>query len=315
MALWLMPRPEAMCGLFFSIRDDADLVPAVDALRPLRLDGTVPSALHLVNGVKVLQSVQQYPWDDMRGATPLSADVEARLCATWGCGAWNGSSAVYGTPRSVRDARDRVRRALRPMLSRFEPIDDARLALARRIAPAYRLVTGIDLAAVRGRLDPAYGLLKGETSGAFLASTHWRKRQPPPANPDPDHDGCGLIWLAPVAPIKGRAAREMADIVVDSFARHGFEPAMSMTMITPRALDNVVALAFDRDVPGEDARALACHDETLERLIARGYYPYRLSLAAMGTMHRAGDGTKAVHHALKTALDPHGIMAPGRYIP
>ena len=58
----------------------------------------------------------------------------------------------------------------------------------------------------------------------------------------------------------------------------------------------------------------ACYTELTERLLAGGYPPYRLNVRSM---HYVA-GSDAYGHtlkALKAALDPHHILAPGRYEP
>jgi 4-cresol dehydrogenase (hydroxylating) len=95
---------------------------------------------------------------------------------------------------------------------------------------------------------------------------------------------------------------------------HGFEPQMSISLATERASICVITISYDRSVSGEDERALACHEELMTELIARGYPPYRLGLPSMGCLDAEwayGDTLRA----LKAALDPNGVVAPGRYEP
>src|SRR5581483_11545478 len=61
MSIWLMPRPEYFQAFFFTCEQHQDLEPLVEALRPLRLDGTLRSAVHIGNDYKVLSGLRQYP--------------------------------------------------------------------------------------------------------------------------------------------------------------------------------------------------------------------------------------------------------------
>jgi 4-cresol dehydrogenase (hydroxylating) len=75
---------------------------------------------------------------------------------------------------------------------------------------------------------------------------------------------------------------------------------------------STVALTYDRDVVGEDDRAMACYQELMQRLTEQGYPSYRLNVASM----HYGDSSieyKNAIRAIKAALDPNGILAPGRY--
>ncbi len=130
---------------------------------------------------------------------------------------------------------------------------------------------------------------------------------------DPDRDGCGLIWCSPVAPNDGGHARRLTALASDVMLRHGFEPCISLTLITDRTLACVLSITYDREVEGEDGRALACYHELLGRLAENGYHSYRLSIGAMGAMGQTGSYMQLLQ-TIKQTVDPNGILAPGRYI-
>ena len=306
MALALMPRPEHCEALFFAGRTEDDLAPIVDAMRQLRQGGFVRSAAHIVNDYKVFQSFGPYPWARMDGQTPLSESVREQLRGEWKIAPWNGSGMLYGTRTQVREAKRRTRAALKGACSRIAFVSDSKFALAQRLAP-FMARAGIGgFASTVARLRPVMDLMTGSPTDGVLGSVYWRTRAGVPDDPDPDRDGCGLIWIPPVAPLKGDHARAMADIVTEVFGRHGFEPSMSMTAITERALDNVICLSFDRGVEGEDARALACYRDTAHALAEAGYFPYRTH--PTGFDHSAWTDDR-LGATLREALDPQGVFA------
>jgi 4-cresol dehydrogenase (hydroxylating) len=175
-------------------------------------------------------------------------------------------------------------------------------------------LTGWDVRQTLKVLEPVYGLLKGTPTDATLASCYWRKRTPPPAQPDPDRDGCGLLWSSPVVPNSGDHALVVAKLVEELLLTHGFEPQMSISLATERTLVCVITISYDRDTAGEDARAMACYQELNERLLALGYPPYRWSVRS-GENVAGGTGFDRAVGAIGQALDPNGILAPGRYEP
>jgi 4-cresol dehydrogenase (hydroxylating) len=136
---------------------------------------------------------------------------------------------------------------------------------------------------------------------------------PVPDAPDPDRDGCGLIWYAPVAPADGASVTALARIAEDTLLERGFEPMISMTMIAERSVACVISIAYDRETPGEDAKAMACYEELRQRLTARGYYPYRLGIQSMDLLESDGSRSRFLN-TLKQSLDPNHILAPGRYM-
>jgi 4-cresol dehydrogenase (hydroxylating) len=65
-------------------------------------------------------------------------------------------------------------------------------------------------------------------------------------------------------------------------------------------------------VPGEDQRALGCYNELIEQLLALRYPPYRLNVGSMAYVDNSPTYAGLLGD-LKAALDPNGILAPGRY--
>ncbi|MCC5856515.1 MAG: FAD-binding oxidoreductase [Ectothiorhodospiraceae bacterium] len=316
--LWLMPKPEAFVYFQVSVRSDAELEPLIEALRALRMQGHIRSAVHVANPYKVYSAMESYPWKAMEGKTPLDPAIVKKHLDRLGLGAWSFSGALYGSREQIRVAKRAIRKRLRASLDicQMRFMDPERLATLERFKGPLGRLTGLPLDRMLNFMGALLGIKQGIPTDAMLPSTYWRKRQPPPPDPDPDRDGCGLFWCAPVAPLKGADARTMASITNEVFARHGYEPMLSMTVISERALDNVIALHYDRDIPGEDARAMACYEELLERLMDAGYYPYRLGIQSMDTIRaRSHEGWNHTLARIRQALDPDGILAPGRYPP
>jgi len=314
MTIWLMPQPEYFQAYYFFCESEGDLPAVIDALRPLRLNRTLASASHIANDYKVVSALQQYPWEAANGQTPLDGKLMMRLRQDLKIGAWNGSGALYGTKAQVKEARRLLRRALAGKAAKLQFLDDRMLRLASRFAKPYEWISGLNLERVLAVLQPVYGLMKGIPTEHPLASVYWRKRTPPPAHMDPDLDACGLLWCSPVVPNDGRHAQNLTRLASGIMLRHGFEPAISLTILTGRSIACIVSLTYDRDVSGEDERAQRCHQDMLDCFAREGYYSYRLAVTSMAAMGEVG----AYHELLqriKHALDPGEILAPGRYIP
>jgi hypothetical protein len=59
------------------------------------------------------QEVQEYPWRETQGQTPLEGGQMARFRKELRIGVWNGSGALYGTKAQVKEARRLLRKASR----------------------------------------------------------------------------------------------------------------------------------------------------------------------------------------------------------
>ncbi len=312
MTFWLMPAPEYFQAFFFRCDRDDALPAVVDALRELRLNGTLRSGIHIGNDYKVLAGIQQYPWNETGGSTPLPAELMRGFRKKMSFGAWNGSGGLYGSKGQVAQARTLLRRALAGKADKLHFLDDRQLAVASRFSGAFRMFTGWDLSRALELVRPLYGLLKGVPTDKALRSAYWRKRNPPPAEMDPDRDACGLLWCSPVAPAEGQHAQILAELSARVLLSHGFEPMLSLTLITERALICVISITYDREEAGEDRRARVCFEQLQSELAAKGYISYRLGIQSMDEMNAQGAYASLLEQ-IKRAVDPAGILAPGRY--
>ncbi len=311
MTIWLMPEPEYFQAFFFQSDREDGLARIIDALRPLRMDGTLRSAVHIANDYKVLAGIQQFPAGE---SAPLQPARMKELRRELKFTKWSGSGALYGTRGQVAEARRMLRKALRGAVSKLQFLDDRVLKLAAKFTGVYRMATGLDLTRTLELVKPVYGLLRGIPTQQPLGSAYWRKAMAVPADPDPDRDGCGLIWTAPVAPMEGSHAERLAGIVERRLLSHGFEPMISITLLTERAIACVVSITYDREKPGEDAKAMECYQALQAELEREGYYSYRRATPALPAPV-ADSAYSEFLRSIRNALDPNDVLAPGRYVP
>lgn len=310
--LWLMPAPEYFQAFFFRCDDPGGLPGIIDAIRPLRMNGTLRSAIHIANDYKVIAGIRQYPWQETGNRTPLLPDKMQVLRTSMKFGAWNGSGGLYGTRAQVAEARRLVRQAVKGRVTKIQFLDDRILSFAERFSHTFGLISRWDISRALELVRPVFGLMKGIPTDQPLASTYWRKKMPPPKQMDPDRDKCGLFWCAPVAPSQGRHAQVLADIASRILLKHTFEPMLSITLVTERALICVISLTYDREIPGEDDRARACYEELQTTLDQAGYQPYRLGIQSMALAGATGAYGRLLD-TIRNSVDPGGILAPERY--
>jgi FAD/FMN-containing dehydrogenase len=281
MTMWLMPRPRNFQLCLARLDDHGRLGSVTDVARQLMLRGVVGSNCFLMaNTYKCAAAMYQFPWWLTGWKTPLSFD-----------------SLNLGEPWYVAVAL-------------FAESEE--LAAAQRRLVAERLGPVVDQ--LQFESDPAAGgIFLGVPTDANVRSTYWRKTGPPPANMDPDRDRCGVLWLTPVVPLRGDCVQEAAGLIQGVVKSHGFEPNLALMCRSGRAVHFILGLIYDRDVPGEDARAKACYDDLLKQVVQQGWFPYRLAIHSMQSLPNAHDDYGRFLRCLKRALDPNDILAPGRY--
>ncbi|HPX39810.1 MAG TPA: FAD-binding oxidoreductase [Candidatus Hydrogenedentes bacterium] len=315
--LWLMPRPEDFCFFFCTVKEDAGLERLIDALRPFRLRRMLDSAIHIGNDLRVLSSRIHYPWEAAGQAGALPKRFRQQLRQTHGIGEWSVGGALTGTRGHVRDMRRLLRRTLGP-LGKLIFVDDAKLALGERVARVAERFGISKLSEQLASLRPVYAQMKGAPADESVHGTQWRLRHPPDHATDPRdplETGCGLMWFSPVVPMTGRDARRVLDLVKPVLAEHDFDLLATFTLLNERSMIGILNVAFDKSVPDEVARAMACYDAAMKALIDDGYVPYRTGLRGMDKIRDEDDVFWQVAREIKQTLDPGDIIARGRYVP
>lgn len=324
MTIWLMPKPEKFVAFYLSASNETALEQIVQALVPLKRSGVITSLPHIANAYRVLGGMQQYPWPFVEKRSvqfPLPGDITEQLKKQWQVGTWNLSGALYGTKEQVANAKKQVRKSLRRVKgARLNFISDELLRFIEIFQKPIAFVTRMDLPGMLKVLRPVHNMMKGQPSAQFLTSSYWRMKTAPNGRFDMDKDNVGLIWSAFVAPADAKNARQLMDIVDTVLPEFGFEPAVTLTLLNERCIDAVVSISFDRTAIAPDGQrwdelALQCRDKLYQSMFSCGFYPYRTDVSKMAEMVHCGDPQYLqVLADLKHALDPHGILAPGRYI-
>lgn len=314
---WLMPPPAVHQTFYFTLYDDdpARVDAMMEALRGLVLGHPVRLALGVFNDFNYLIMVhRRYPWERTGGATPMPQDVRRSLRQQYKIGPWNGNGVLYSaSPAHARADRRLIKSALGGKVDRLLFLHPAKIRMLRLLARPNKWFRKIDMLPVLDRLTVKNPDL-GVPAGNRVLLPYWRKKEPAPEVTRPEMDRCGVIWCSPVVPYQGRHLRAAFRIVEETAFAHGFEPSIGSRCSRERTIDLVVGIMYDRDVPGEDQRAMACHDEILRRLVALGYLPERLGIQSMDILPPPRDDSEHFFARLKQALDPNGILAPGRYL-
>jgi len=315
MTVWLMPKPEHFEAFFISINNNEKLPALIDALQPLKLSGVIKSAAHIGNAHKAIQALSFYPWEKTNGQVPLPDALKEQLKKQFMVSSWSVSGAFYGSKAEVKIWKKMLKTAVKDVADDIKFIDEFTLNLAMKMKSVLSFFTGIDFNTNVPFLEKLFRLKQGIPTNYFIPSSYWRKKTPPKRtdNIDPTKDNVGLLWLAPIAPIDGKHVKIMSDIIHNIQIKYGYEPGLSITLLTERTLDCVISLVYDRDIEGEDAKALACHDELFEILTDKGYFPYRLSSHAHDAYSKLESSLTPQLKSIKQALDSENILSPNKY--
>ncbi len=284
MTFWLVKKAPYLREFALFVEDEEHLWPLVDRLQALALEGTLRNSFFLWNDLKALSVARQYPYEATLGRTPLPGWVMEQFREKFGRWAVTGALSA--------------------------PDAEMGALLERRLASAAEGLCRPPEYSSRG---PDESSFQGRPSDANLAMAYWRKKHPIPQEPHLDRDRCGFIWCSVAVPFLGEEARAACAIASRMPRMFALEPNLALLALSPRCLYLVVALAYDREAPGEDERASACYQALQRELVQAGYYPMRLGLPGFPEALPVQDDSRALLRRLKDTLDPAGILAPGRY--
>ncbi len=318
--LWLMPRAECVNHFICTVPEHADIGPVVDALRPLRLDGTLRSIVHIGNDLRVISGGRAFPREQAGDQGPLPAPMRRTLREKAGAGAWTVSGALYGSRAQVAAARAALRQALRGTAAASTFLTEEKLRRGSRLARLLGYVgLGSRLRAKVAMGEALFAMNRGVPNGRFLAGAYWRRRGGLPAEfpqqANPALDNCGLLWVSPILPMRGADALALHAMVAPIFEAHGFDLFVTFSMINERSLGGVITVAYDKEDPAEVERAKQCYRALFDTVMRAGYIPYRVGIQSMAGLDPHGDVFWKVVSRIKRALDPDAIIAPGRYEP
>ena len=299
MVLQLRPRPERVEMFVFWLSRDSGLGETVEAMRALcTRSGLEIGGINLMNAARI---------EAMAGAS-----------ATRGC-PWVGTGVVFGRRRVVRAGRGVIRQALRGKVRALRFVNDDTLRLARRatgLRPLARLIPAA-LHDMVSSVGAAHEVLSGHPNAFALQLAYAGSDRPFPKagrGADPAQDGCGLLWYAPIVPMRGDAARTYVDFVTRTCATHGFVPPITFSTLSPSAFDSTVPLLFPRDAENS-ARAMSCLRALIAQGRALGFEPYRFHADLMDEATSAAPDHWWLAERVRAALDPDRVISPGRYAP
>jgi 4-cresol dehydrogenase (hydroxylating) len=313
--IWLMPRPESFSAFFFLAPQDHDLEKIIEVLSPLKRQGILQSAVHIANDLRTLSGKMSYPWERANGEVPLPTKLRENLRKELGIGAWNGCGSITGTPAMVKAIEKEIKRALK----NYHPIflNDKKLKWAQALSKILKkLNIGLSLASKIEVVGPVFEMLKGVPVSEPLRGASWRVRKIDEGKLDhPLEQGAGLVWVSPILPMTGKDARELTDILKPIYNKYGFDFLATFTLLTERSMCCVTNISFDKKRPEEVENAKICYKELVKNMMDAGFIPYRTGPGGFDSLSEGSEVFWDTVSQIKTALDPQGIISPGRYQP
>lgn len=282
-AVWLMPAPQIYAPLWIRIFDDAKFESLIDTLRPFMQDRTItnlPVAWNALARLGLYKTREElYPEPGL-----IPEEHLWELGKKEGIGAWNIRCALYGTEAVVDDGIRRISAA-------FEAIGAVVEVQKFAGTPPASEEQSITVQAGIPSLDLAEGI--GFDGG----------------------DLGGHLSLGPVAPLSGKDARTLGNLMKAAYKRRGFDYSSGM-IINERTIFAVSLLFYNTS---DVDRVYSSYDAMRELIDDAGKLGFAEYRSHLNFMDQIADQMSFNDHALykvltqlKDTLDPKGILAAGK---
>ncbi|AEO67281.1 uncharacterized protein THITE_2043743 [Thermothielavioides terrestris NRRL 8126] len=284
MGMTLMPNPGGYESFMYTFPNDDDLAQLIDIIRPLRISNILENVAQVRHVTQYIAASGHPRSKFYTGPGPVPQDVIRAAAAETPVGdhAWAYYGMAYGPAHIRAHKLALIDREFR------------RIPGARRIDPA--TLPADEYFWSRDRVA------RGVPDIHELRWVNWA--------PNGAH-----IAFSPVSPIRGADARRLFALGRRLHDKYGidFFPAFCVGL---REMHLIVEIVFDRDDAANKAAALACLRDLVDEAAREGYGEYRTHLVLMdqvaGTYSWNDGALMKFNERLKDALDPNGILAPGR---
>ncbi len=278
--MWLMPRADTQLELSMQAHEEDDIAWIVDTIAPLKRAGVIAQNQFVSSWLGRLTLMgQRSQFYDGKGAIPEARVKE--LLKQFGLGFWYVNIRLYGDERVNKAQAEVIKEAFaRRTKNEFTE------TVWRRGEPFLAI-------------DPSFGA----PSAVPLAMGAWT-------------GGRGAhLGFSPVVPPTSAHVMRQFKRSRERIAEHDVDFYASFT-IGDRHANNMNMLMYDRDNEAEVKNVRALFDKLIADAKEAGYGEYRTHLSWMDPVAQTFDFNNHAQlrliEKIKDALDPNGILAPGK---
>jgi 4-cresol dehydrogenase (hydroxylating) len=296
MTIALEQRPEEIEVYVFSLKD-ANRIPDLavgcrDVLMGLR---------GVAGGIKLMNQAQfRLTLDTAELGMGLSPDF-----------AWVGFGVLHGSRPLVRAAHARLKEILRPYLSQIIFLNEKRIRRFRLLAKCVPGALGKKLRRQVRQGEDVLQIVRGEPRSVELRLVYQHVPVPAGGPGDPIKEGVGVIWYAPIIPLKHEFVAQAVTAIQRTLRAYGFPEAISLTTVNERCAMGVVPIIYKR--PDDKENAHRCFQTLWQEGAKVGCFPYRINISAMSSLPEQGETFWHLAKMIKAAVDPDHLFSPGRY--
>ncbi|WP_169876419.1 FAD-binding protein [Pseudomonas proteolytica] len=310
MSIALVRKPEVIQPFYFWVDEEQGLEAALAGIkRMLDLAPGQIGGINLMNRTRLLTMASE----DTQ-VVGMNEEQQRAAADALGLPAWMGVGSIYCQKAQHASLKHMISRELEAFASKSLFKTRGQLTTARRLLGHLPGGWSQRWQRTLGKMLQGIDLMEGHPSEVALPLAYTAGAKPLPDAPlNPARDNCGLIWYAPILPLK---IQEVADFVhaMERRCRQQQMPCpVTLTSLSSRAIDCTVPLLFDRSDAQASNRAHECYHQLFAQGKAQGVLPYRVPTRFMHLLTDAQGPAWQLGARIKAALDPDNLLSPGRY--
>jgi 4-cresol dehydrogenase (hydroxylating) flavoprotein subunit len=278
MGMWLMPEPESTLGLKMQLPNPDDVGWAVDALQPLRMNGVLQQNPSIGNSLRVVATqTPRSQWYQGDGALP--DDVLRTILDKYNLGWWGIDLRLYGYDE-VNEVHAKIIKA----------------AFAKHTKQEFEITKW-------HRGEPIEDSGAGVPATRALQIINWRGGRG------------GHLGFSPVLPASSEHVLKQFHSTKKRYDEIGVDYYGSFTLFD-RYTTNVNMMVYDRDDNATTTKVRNLFKVLVADAAKEGYSEYRTHISFMDDVALSFDYNNhallRLNETVKDALDPNGILAPGK---
>jgi 4-cresol dehydrogenase (hydroxylating) len=121
------------------------------------------------------------------------------------------------------------------------------------------------------------------------------------------------MWFGPLVPLDGQTVVELMDLYRKKFRDYQFDCYITILMLNARTVVPLFGIIYRPEDAEERDRAVTLYHWLVDDALSRGYQQFRCSRLGWDSVFKSTPDILAFHERIKDALDPHHIIAPGKY--